>query len=93
MIARRRDARLAALIAGVAALAAVGSARAATLRYQVNQKGDFVLLGNTLGQNCQTGVPAPVVGTVNGCGSNTADTAPDVFWRSDDAMSTATAGP
>src|SRR5882724_1000600 len=74
-----------------ATVGAAGGAQAAALRFQVNQKGDFVLIGNTLGQNCGPGVPAPLVGTVGACGNNTADTAPDVFWRSDDATATAAA--
>src|SRR5438105_635759 len=90
---RARLVRAAAtLAAGLFVLAGADAARAAALRYQINQKGDFVLLGNTLGQNCGPGVPAPVVGNVGACGSNTADTAPDIFWRSDDATGTASAG-
>jgi len=61
---------------------------------QVDQHGDFVLIGNTLGQECSTAnppVPAPVVGTVGACGANTADTAPDVFWRSEDIPAPGTA--
>jgi len=71
---------------------AEGRARAApTLRVQVDQKGDFVLLGNTLGHDCAAGVPAPTVGTVGACGTaNTlADTAPDVYWRAEDALTAA----
>jgi hypothetical protein len=69
----------AALAAGLAmgAMLAPGLAHAApVLRFQVDQKGDFVLLGNTLGQNCQAGVPAPVAGTgtIGACGSNISDT-------------------
>ena len=64
-----------------------GTARAdfTVPRYQVDQKGDFVLIGNTLGFDCSSiaGIPAPVVGTVGACGLNTNDTALDVFWRSD----------
>ncbi|HMY19800.1 MAG TPA: hypothetical protein PKA58_25915, partial [Polyangium sp.] len=56
------------------------------LRVQVTQRGDFVLIGNTLGHDCAAGVPAPVVGTVGMCGSNTNDTSPDVFWQSDTPM-------
>jgi clumping factor A len=60
-----------------------GEARAAqTLRVQVDQHGDFKMIGNTLGQDCGPGVPAPVVGTVGACGGSTADSSPDVFWRS-----------
>ena len=71
--------------AGLAVLAASGVAGAAPkLRVQVDQKGDFVLVGNTLGHDCRAIVPAPVVGTVGACGTNTADSAPDVYWRADD---------
>ena len=70
--------------AGFAALAGSSAAVAAPkLRVQVDQKGDFVLIGNTLGHDCRTLVPAPVVGTVGACGNNTADSAPDVYWRAD----------
>ncbi len=56
---------------------------APTLRQQVNQRGDFLLVGNTLGQDCDGGTPAPVVGTVSCAGSsNNGDSAPDLFWRS-----------
>ncbi|MDB4982068.1 MAG: cell surface repeat-containing protein, partial [Myxococcales bacterium] len=93
--ARRRAGRAAWAVVVVAVFASTfagaGVARAAALRFQVNQKGDFVLLGNTLGQNCGAGVPAPVFGTVGACGTNTTDTAPDIFWRSDDATPAATA--
>jgi len=56
---------------------------APTLRVQVTQRGDFALIGNTLGQNCGNGVPAPVVGTVGMCGTNIGDGAIDVHWRAD----------
>ncbi len=70
-------------IAGL--VAAVPLAQAApTLRMKVDQKGDFVLLGNTLGQECGGGTPAPVVGTVGPCGINTGSSAVDVFWRADE---------
>ena len=59
------------------------AAAAPTLRVQVDQHGDFLLIGNTLGQECDGGTPAPVVGTVGACGSGTNDSAPDVYWRSD----------
>jgi hypothetical protein len=63
---------------------AAGTASAAPiLRVQVDQKGDFLLIGNSLGYDCAAGTPAPVVGTVGNCGANGADSAPDVFWRSD----------
>ncbi len=55
---------------------------APSLRQQIDVRGDFALIGNTLAQDCVSGTPAPVVGTVGACGTNTADSAPDVFWRS-----------
>lgn len=65
-------------------LSCVQMAQAAPqLRVQVDQRGDFILIGNTLGHECATGTPAPVVGAVGNCGTNTADSAPDIFWRSD----------
>ncbi len=72
-------------ILGAAALVAwAGSVSAApALRVQVSQKGDFALIGNTLGHDCRAGIPAPVVGTVGACGGSTGDSAPDVFWRSE----------
>lgn len=73
-----------ALVASGLVVLAPGSASAAPkLRVQVSQKGDFVLLGNTLGHECAVGTPPPVVGVVGMCGMNTADSAPDVFWRAD----------
>lgn len=72
---------LCAMLMGIGA----EEARAAqTLRVQVDQKGDFILIGNTLGHECLGGTPAPIVGTVGACGTNTADTAPDIFWRSEE---------
>ncbi len=72
-------------------LSAKDAEAAQTLRVQVDQHGDFTMIGNTLGQDCGPGVVAPVVGTVGNCGLFTADTAPDVFWRSQSsAMNPAT---
>ncbi len=56
---------------------------APALRFTVDQRGDFVILGNTSGHDCANGVPAPVVGAVGNCGTNAGETSPDVFWRSD----------
>ena len=62
------------------------------LRKQVDQRGDFVLLGNTLAQSCETGVIPPVKGTVGACGTDTSDSSPDVFWSADTpALGNATA--
>ncbi len=74
-----------------AALAAsTGVAHAApALRVQVDQHGDFLLIGNTLGYDCAVGTPAPiVVGTLaaDACAqsaTNLGDSSPDVFWQAD----------
>jgi clumping factor A len=58
-----------------------------TLRKQVDQRGNFLLLGNTLGQDCGDAVPQPAVGDVGPCGDDTTDSAPDVYWRSDSPAS------
>lgn len=81
---------IAVLMAAVAGFTlGAGSAEAApTKRFGVDQRGDFVLFGNTQGWECGSAptdpipVPAPLVGTVGACGANTGDTSPDVFWRS-----------
>ena len=55
------------------------------LRFQIDQRGDMVLLGNSFGFDCRPGIPKPVVGTVDtaNCGSNIADSSADVWWRDD----------
>lgn len=57
------------------------------LRKQIDQRGDFLLLGNTLAYDCNNVVSSqvdpPIVGTIGDCAdSNFA--APDVYFRSDD---------
>ncbi len=79
---RRRWFETAALAAGL--LVSREASAVPKLRVQVEQKGDFALFGNTLAQECAAGAPAPVVGTVSACGLNVDDTAPDVFWRSEE---------
>jgi uncharacterized repeat protein (TIGR01451 family) len=64
---------------------------APTLRYQADQHGDIIIIGNTASQNCKATGTAPATphiafGTLGACGTNTSDTAPDVFWRSDSPM-------
>ncbi|WP_437998709.1 hypothetical protein WMF26_00645 [Sorangium sp. So ce185] len=80
------------VIGGLVGLAVVagqgGAAHADPERLlEVSQRGDFLLIGNTLGYECGSDVtlPAPVVGTVpEECGgSGNTDTSPDIFWRSD----------
>ena len=51
------------------------------LRKQVDQRGDFVLIGNTLAHDCDG--PAPVVGNVGNCPDANAYAA-DVYFRADD---------
>src|SRR5262249_46625856 len=75
-----------AISTGLLVLSSGAALAAPALRIQVNQKGDFALIGNTLGQDCAATVPPiplPVLGTVGNCGLNTGDSAPDIFWRSD----------
>ncbi len=71
------------LLAMVLAAPAPAAKAAPVVRLNVVQHGDAVVIGNTLGQECAAGTPAPVVGTVGACGTSTADSAPDLFWRSD----------
>ncbi|MFT3764888.1 MAG: DUF3344 domain-containing protein [Minicystis sp.] len=83
--------------AAILGLGAGDAAANPALRKQVVQHGDFVLLGNTLGQNCSVTTGAPVVGTVSNCPAGTTGTAgngPDLFWESDfPAAGMATASP
>ena len=66
-----RMARLLAVYTGIGLLGGAVSPAGAEplLRHQVDQNGDFVLFGNTLGYECWTGstpeVPSPVVGEVD----------------------------
>ncbi|MBN1611417.1 MAG: DUF11 domain-containing protein, partial [Polyangiaceae bacterium] len=87
-----RSARRLATLAGVGLPIALSASAHASpaLRYQVDQAGDFVLFGNTLGFDCAAGTnaaPDPDVGSATCTGpggpSNVADSAPDIFWRSD----------
>ena len=87
---RTRSVALGSVFTSVVALLATSTSALAapTLRVQVDQRGDFLVIGNTLGHECATNVtvPAPIVGTVGACGNNTGDTSPDVYWRSQDPM-------
>ncbi|WP_437590194.1 DUF3344 domain-containing protein [Sorangium sp. So ce1000] len=76
------------IIGGLVGLAWVGQGGAAHAqqrppRVHVDQRGDFLLIGNTLGHECGSDIDAPVVGDIGPCGNNTGDSAPDTFWRSD----------
>ncbi|MDC0743416.1 MopE-related protein [Polyangium mundeleinium] len=78
------------LLAGLASVTALGicardAAAAQNLRVQVDQRGDFLLIGNTLGYDCAGSPPAPVVGTVGTCGADaTTDSGVDILWRSEE---------
>src|SRR5882724_2319286 len=67
-----------------ASLGASLASAAPVLRVQLSQHGDMTWLGNTSAQECAGTARAPIVGAVTNCGVNTGDSAPDVFWRSDD---------
>jgi uncharacterized repeat protein (TIGR01451 family)/MYXO-CTERM domain-containing protein len=54
------------------------------LRWAGSLNGDFAWIGNTSAQECDARARPPVVGTVGACGTNTADTAVDVFWSTSD---------
>ncbi|NTX62946.1 Ig-like domain repeat protein [Myxococcus sp. CA051A] len=64
-------------------------AAAPILRHTANQRGDLLMVGNTLAHDCASGVPAPLVGTVGSCGSNTSDDAVDVYWTLQSGVATA----
>ncbi len=85
-------------VLGVTALLFSGAATvqgAPTLRRQMDLRGDFALIGNTLGWDCGVytpAIPRPIVGTVPlDCGLNLDDSAPDALWRSDEPEGGATA--
>jgi len=77
--------RFTGLATGLLLLASGTASAAPALRVQVTQRGDFVLIGNTIAQECDpTLAPAPVIGTVSNCGTvGLNDSAPDVYWRAD----------
>lgn len=75
-------------ITGLASLTLIGLTTASAtaepkLRVQVDQQGDFALIGSSLGQECRSATPRPTEGTVGACGQSTVESGPDLFWRSD----------
>ncbi|WP_437674755.1 DUF3344 domain-containing protein [Sorangium sp. So ce131] len=75
-------------ITGLSSLALIGLTSASAtaepkLRVQVDQPGDFALIGSSLGQECRSSTPAPAAGTLGDCGQSTVESGPDLFWRSD----------
>ena len=74
------------LLSAVGVSALGGTAAAAPQKLaEFNEKGNFLLIGNTLGWDCAAGVPQPVVGSVSsgGCGTNTDDSSADMLWQTD----------
>jgi uncharacterized repeat protein (TIGR01451 family) len=71
----------------VGVLAGSGALAAPTLRYSVDQRGDVLIIGNTLGHDCANAaapiVPGAIPNTTAQCGSNRTDSGIDVLWRSD----------
>ncbi|HEY1086974.1 MAG TPA: isopeptide-forming domain-containing fimbrial protein, partial [Archangium sp.] len=59
------------------------SLAAQNVRFSTDQRGDFVLIGNTNTYDCGNSPVVPLVGTVGTCGVNTTDTSGDIFWRAD----------
>jgi clumping factor A len=59
-------------------------------RVRVDQRGDFALIGNTIGWYCASNAQRPLVGAapvgsdVDQCGVSGSDSSADVFWRADD---------
>ena len=54
------------LLSGLGVSALGGTATAAPQKLaEFNEKGNFLLIGNTLGWDCAAGIPQPVVGSVN----------------------------
>lgn len=85
---RRRTPWLGATLASALAFSALATASVSAApkpRFQIDQKGDVILIGNTMGHDCRPGVPQPVVGDVGSCGTemSKADSSPDIYWRSD----------
>jgi fimbrial isopeptide formation D2 family protein/MYXO-CTERM domain-containing protein len=70
--------------------AAASSAAPPKLRHQADQQGDVVVFGSTLAVDCSADVPAPPASTLTTCSTqaNVTDTAPDLFWRDNDANAT-----
>jgi uncharacterized repeat protein (TIGR01451 family)/MYXO-CTERM domain-containing protein len=92
---RRLRLRSLGLLLAAGALTSPISAQATdpVLRHQQDLHGDVVVFGSTLGFDCGAGLPAPAGATASCTGQlNTADGAPDLWWRDNiaDASITAT---
>ena len=75
---------LGALAASAVLTTMAGPASALNKRAELTQQGDFVLIGNTLAQDCGASVPAPVVGAAMCAGAGDLnDLSPDIWWRAE----------
>ena len=82
------------LLSAVGVSSVAGTATAAPQKLaEFNEKGNFLLIGNTLGWDCAAGVPQPIVGSVSsgGCSTNTDDSSADMLWQTDVNGTTVTA--
>ena len=71
------------IVIGLFALCAV-PASAATLRKSVDQHGDMVVTGNTLGRDCGPDTTElPIIGVVSNCPATNVNDGIDIVWRSD----------
>ena len=61
-------------------------AEAPVARHAFDLRGGYVIVGNTLAQDCRAGVGKPNAGTVGPCGVKTDDTGTDVFWAIEAGM-------
>ena len=59
---------LATALSALALAAATDAEADPRLRYQIDQRGDMLLIGNTIGFDCRPGIPRPPVGVNRGCG-------------------------
>lgn len=84
---------LATALSALALAAATDAEADPRLRYQIDQRGDMILIGNTIGFDCRPGIPRPIVGNVDtaSCGTNIEDSSADVWWRDEAETGSATA--
>lgn len=75
---------MASLAGSLLITAQAAPASALTKRVDIVQQGDFVLLGNTLAQDCGPNVPPPVAGTATcSMAGDLNDLSPDIWWKAD----------
>jgi len=73
--------RVGGLLAAAAVVTTSAASRAQVARrFVVDQRGDFVLIGNTLARDCAADPEQVLVGSVGDCGDSSEDSGADVFW-------------